>query len=56
VGFYDNIFDSDRMSLYVELGYPPARRSTWQAARRVLEDLKREGWSRITGCWPTTRW
>lgn len=22
VGFYDNIFDSDRMSLYVEIGYP----------------------------------
>ena len=25
VGFYDNIFDSDRMSLYVELGYPARR-------------------------------
>jgi protoporphyrinogen oxidase len=44
VGFYDNIFDADRMSLYVELGFPrdavvdvPAMRT------RVLADLARAG-------------
>jgi protoporphyrinogen oxidase len=44
VGFYDNIFESDRMSLYVELGFPrdavidvPAWRT------RVLADLARAG-------------
>jgi protoporphyrinogen oxidase len=44
VGFYDNIFESDRMSLYVELGFPrdavidvPAMRT------RVLADLARAG-------------
>jgi protoporphyrinogen oxidase len=44
VGFYDNIFESDRMSLYVELGFPrdavidvPAERT------RVLADLARAG-------------
>jgi protoporphyrinogen oxidase len=44
VGFYDNIFESDRMSLYVELGFP--RDATidvpmWRA--RVLADLARAG-------------
>jgi protoporphyrinogen oxidase len=44
VGFYDNIFESERMSLYVELGFPrdavidvPAERT------RVLADLARAG-------------
>jgi protoporphyrinogen oxidase len=44
VGFYDNIFDGDRLSIYVELGFPtdavidvPAERA------RVLRDLAREG-------------
>ncbi|HTM45655.1 MAG TPA: FAD-dependent oxidoreductase [Polyangiaceae bacterium] len=47
VGFYDNIFDSARMSLYVELGYP--RDALIDAAevermrQRVLEDLRRVG-------------
>jgi protoporphyrinogen oxidase len=47
VGFYDNIFDTPRMSLYVELGYPndavldaPAIES---AKQRVLTDLARVG-------------
>ena len=44
VGFYDNIFESDRMSLYVELGYPRDAVIDVEAARgRVLEDLAREG-------------
>ncbi|MEY2932052.1 MAG: hypothetical protein RL033_2801 [Pseudomonadota bacterium] len=45
VGFYDNIFDTPRMSLYVEIGYPSDVRidaEEIQAARaRVLADLKR---------------
>lgn len=47
VGFYDNIFDTDRMSLYVELGY--ARDAALdddvvEAMRaRVLADLAAEG-------------
>jgi protoporphyrinogen oxidase len=47
VGFYDNIFDTARMSLYVEIGYPshvqldaPAIAA---AKARVLADLKRVG-------------
>jgi protoporphyrinogen oxidase len=47
VGFYDNIFDSDRMSLYVELGFPadaPLGRAEIDAAReRVLAELAAEG-------------
>jgi protoporphyrinogen oxidase len=44
VGFYDNIFDSDRMSLYVEVGLP-ATASVDEDARgatkaRVLGDLQ----------------
>ncbi|MDB4990950.1 MAG: hypothetical protein JWN04_6128 [Myxococcaceae bacterium] len=44
VGFYDNIFGSDRMSLYVELGYP-AEGVVDQPAMlaRTLEDLARIG-------------
>ncbi|MCO5183969.1 MAG: NAD(P)-binding protein [Anaerolineae bacterium] len=44
VGFYDNIFGSDRMSLYVEIGFPTAEAvdvAMWQ--RRVLTDLKSAG-------------
>lgn len=44
VGFYDNIFDSDRMSLYVELGFPKDALIDVEAMRaRVLADLEREG-------------
>jgi protoporphyrinogen oxidase len=47
VGFYDNIFDTPRMSLYVELGYPSEAvldAPTIEAAReRVLADLRRVG-------------
>jgi protoporphyrinogen oxidase len=44
VGFYDNIFDGPRMSLYVELGYPRDAAIDVQAARdAVLAGLKREG-------------
>lgn len=45
VGFYDNIFGSDRMSLYVELGFPSHAALSeheiefWR--RRVLEDLQK---------------
>ncbi|GAB4195339.1 MAG: hypothetical protein OHK0013_01500 [Sandaracinaceae bacterium] len=47
VGFYDNIFDAPRMSLYVELGYP--RDAVVDAAEidrartRVLADLAKVG-------------
>jgi protoporphyrinogen oxidase len=47
VGFYDNIFGTDRMSLYVELGFPSG--VTLDAARiseardRVLADLRNVG-------------
>lgn len=44
VGFYDNIFDAGRMSLYVELGYPAHGEIDVAAARaRVLLDLERVG-------------
>jgi protoporphyrinogen oxidase len=44
VGFYDNIFDTDRLSLYVELGYAKDAVVDVAAARaRVLEDLRRVG-------------
>jgi protoporphyrinogen oxidase len=45
VGFYDNIFDTERMSLYVELGYPSDAALDAQAIAtakaRVLDDLRR---------------
>lgn len=42
VGFYDNIFSSDRMSLYVELGLPARAQVDVPAARaRVLADLRK---------------
>ena len=44
VGFYDNIFGTDRMSLYVELGYPSEAVIDVDAARaQVLEDLATAG-------------
>jgi protoporphyrinogen oxidase len=44
VGFYDNIFDSDRMSLYVEVGFAKDTVIDVSATRvRVLADLEREG-------------
>jgi protoporphyrinogen oxidase len=44
VGFYDNIFDTDRMSLYVELGYArDAVVDVDAALSRVLDDLRAEG-------------
>ena len=43
VGWYDNIMGADRMSLYVELGYPShAAIDEEKMLARVLEDLKRE--------------
>jgi protoporphyrinogen oxidase len=47
IGFYDNIFDTQRMSLYVELGYKsdavitPA--DVEEMRQRVLQDLRRVG-------------
>lgn len=44
VGFYDNIFDTDRLSLYVELGYAKGAVVDVDLARqRVLADLARVG-------------
>ena len=44
VGWYDNIFDADRMSLYVEIGFPSGAVIDAAAMRaRVLADLAREG-------------
>jgi hypothetical protein len=44
IGFYDNIFESERMSLYVELGFAAEAVIDQAAMReRVLEDLRREG-------------
>jgi protoporphyrinogen oxidase len=44
VGWYDNILDGDRMSLYVEIGAADGATFEVEALReRVLADLKREG-------------
>nr|MBA2544931.1 LPS biosynthesis protein [Deltaproteobacteria bacterium] len=44
VGWYDNILDGDRMSLYVEVGAPHDATFDADALRaRVLSDLTREG-------------
>lgn len=47
IGFYDNIFDTDRMSLYVEVGYPGDAELDAAAIdamrERVLADLARVG-------------
>jgi protoporphyrinogen oxidase len=50
IGYYDNIFDTDRLSLYVELGYPQdatlGEVEIENARLRVLADLEREGVTR----------
>jgi protoporphyrinogen oxidase len=44
VGFYDNILGSDRMSLYVELGYPADADPDPEAVKpQVLDDLRKAG-------------
>ena len=44
VGFYDNIFDTSRMSLYVEVGLARDAEVDVEGTRaRVLEGLRREG-------------
>lgn len=44
VGFYDNIFDADRLSLYVEIGYAANAEVDAPAMReRVLADLRKVG-------------
>jgi protoporphyrinogen oxidase len=44
VGWYDNIMDADRMSLYVEIGAAAGETLDVDAEReRVLNDLRREG-------------
>ncbi len=47
VGFYDNIFETDRMSLYVELGYPKDAvvdaAEVARAKEAVLEGLRADG-------------
>ena len=44
VGFYDNIFGTDRMSLYVELGSPAGAAIDVEASKaRVLADLGKTG-------------
>ena len=44
VGYYDNIIDGDRMSLYVEIGAGADAEFDVESARtRVLKDLQREG-------------
>lgn len=47
VGYYDNIFGADRMSLYVEIGYPKDAviddATVAQMKERVLTDLQRCG-------------
>lgn len=44
VGFYDNIFDTERLSIYVELGYSKDAKPDAEAMLpKVLADLEREG-------------
>jgi protoporphyrinogen oxidase len=47
IGFYDNIFDTDRLSLYVELGYPRDAELPDAEIERlrdvVLGDLRKDG-------------
>jgi protoporphyrinogen oxidase len=47
VGFYDNIFDTDRLSTYVEVGLPTDMPTDFafieQTRERVLHDLRRQG-------------
>jgi protoporphyrinogen oxidase len=50
IGYYDNIFDTDRLSLYVELGYPRTaeleKPEIDRVRARVLADLEKEGVTR----------
>jgi protoporphyrinogen oxidase len=50
IGYYDNIFDTDRLSLYVELGYPRGAKLDASEIDRVLvgvlADLEKEGVTR----------
>ncbi len=44
IGFYDNIFETDRMSLYVEVGFPRTGEIDVQKERaRVLQGLREDG-------------
>jgi protoporphyrinogen oxidase len=44
VGFYDNIFQTDRMSLYVEVGFARDAKVDVEGTKaRVLEDLRKQG-------------
>jgi protoporphyrinogen oxidase len=47
VGFYDNIFDTDRLSTYVEVGLPTQVTTDPEfierTRKRVLEDMRRHG-------------
>ncbi len=44
VGFYDNIFDTDRLSIYVEVGLQKDADAAVATTReRVLSDLRRQG-------------
>ena len=44
IGFYDNIFDANRMSLYVEVGFARDAKVDVEAVReRVLDGLRKEG-------------
>lgn len=44
IGYYDNIFDTDRLSLYVEIGFPRGAEVNVEAMRgRVLDDLRHLG-------------
>jgi protoporphyrinogen oxidase len=44
VGWYDNILDGERLSLYIEIGFPKDAVIDVESARtRVLRDLRREG-------------
>lgn len=44
IGFYDNIFDTDRMSLYVEIGYPSHATVDSDAMKQqTLQDLQQAG-------------
>ena len=43
IGYYDNIFETDRLSLYVEVGFPKDAEIDVEAMRaRVLDDLRAE--------------
>jgi hypothetical protein len=58
IGYYDNIFDTDRLSLYVELGFArDAAVDVEHMRARVLADLKRPRRHRpTTSSWPSTPW